>query len=296
MSGLKRSSLIVLTLILGACTQPPVGPEPLEFASDPQILRGVWTGASEDGHTLRLTTAASEPSADGYSVSGTFSLDGEAPVTFTGGVRVPVSQAAPALKAQASPVCPKVFSAFSGDDRWEFCGDAPEGSPPRFTVALLDQSSPGGAYIFSMAKTDAGANLLVGGQISYVQDEPYTYQEAFRFTEDSHAVVKLYYSVSALGDGDVELVAETTLEDITSFPLSYRLEGDPKTVFAREGDYFLFVDVYSDVGNTARVGDLTNEMHTPVPNPGAEVAVEVTGLESCNSPDVGGVCAGDTPD
>ena len=99
-----------------------------------------------------------------------------------------------------------------------------------------------------------------------------------------------------LGDGDVELVAETTLEDITSFPLSYRLEGDPKTVFAREGDYFLFVDVYSDVGNTARVGDLTNEMHTPVPNPGAEVAVEVTGLESCNSPDVGGVCAGDTPD
>lgn len=295
MSGFRHFPLVAIPVILAACAQAPVAPESPEFDADPRILQGVWTGVSEDGHTLRLTAEASEPSADGYSVSGTFSLDGEAPVTFAGGVRVPVNQTAPVLSAQVSPVCPEVFSAFSGADRWEFCGDAPEGSPPRFAVALLDQSSPGGAYTFSMTKTDAEANLLVGGEISYVQGEPYTHQEAFEFTENSHAVVQLYYSFSALGDGDVELVAETTLEDITSFPLSYRLEGDPETVFARDGDYFLFVDVYSDAGDTAKVGDLTNEMYTPVPNPGAEVAVEVTGLESCNSPGVGGVCAGDTP-
>lgn len=137
---------------------------------------------------------------------------------------------------------------------------------------------------------DDKADLLVSGEIVYIQDELFTHPEAFVFTEDSHAVVQLYYSISALGDGHVELVAETTIEGITSFPLTYRIEGDPETIFAREGDYFLDVEVFSGAGNEAVVGDLINEFYTPVPGPGAEVKVKVTGLEACDSPDAGGFC------
>lgn len=286
-----------LLTVLGACTQDPVKPEPLDFDSDPRILRGTWMGESEDGHSLVLEVKAGLPSEDGYEVSGTFRLDNKVPVKFSGVVRVPVTQASPDLSAQLSPVCGETFAAFSDDGTWEFCGDAPEGSPPQFDVALLnqlDQFAPGGAFSFSVTKKADGAqedtDLLVGGDIVYVQDEPFTHPEAFVFTEDSHAVVQLYYSVSALGDGPIELVAETTIEGVSRFPLAYRIEGDPETVFAREGDYFLEVRVFSGAGDEAAVGDLINEFYTPVPSPGAEVGIRVTGLESCDSPDAGGFC------
>lgn len=286
-----------LLVVLGACTQGPVKPEPLDFGSDPRILRGTWTGKSKDGRSLVLEVKAGLPGEDGYEVSGTFRLDDKVPVKFSGVVRVPVTQASPGLSAQLSPVCGETFAAFSDDDTWEFCGDAPEGSPPQFDVVLLnqiDQFAPGGASSFSVTKKADGAqddtDLLVGGDIVYVQDEPFTHPEAFIFTEDSHAVVQLYYSVSALGDAPIELVAETMIESIVSFPLAYRIEGDPETVFAREGDYLLDVEVFSGAGDEAVVGDLINEFYTPVPSPGAEVEVRVTGLESCDSPDVGGFC------
>ena len=134
------------------------------------------------------------------------------------------------------------------------------------------------------------ADSLVEGDIVYVQHEPLTYPGTFRFTRDSHAVVQLYYSVSALGDGPAERVAETRLTNISRFPLAYRVEGDPETVFARRGDYFLQVEVFSGAGDDAAVGDLIGEFYTPVPAPGAEVEVRVTGLEACSSPAAGGFC------
>ncbi len=282
---------LILLLFLGACSLPQVKPEPdpLDFVNDPRILRGTWTGESEDGHALVLTARASSPREDGYEVEGTFQLDDEAPVTFLGGVRVPVAQTSDTLSVQVSPVCGGTFSAFSPDSSWEFCGDAPEGSPPRLEVALADQNAQGGVYDFSLIKVEA-TNLLVQGNIVYVQGEPFTNPEAFKFTEDSHAVVQLHYSASALGDGPVELVAEIRVENITGFPLAYRIKGDPELVFARQGDYFLQVKVFSGAGNEAAVGDLTNEVYTPVPAPGANVEVKLTGLEACGSPNSGGFC------
>ncbi len=136
----------------------------------------------------------------------------------------------------------------------------------------------------------ADPGLLVSGDITYVQGKPYTNPEPFRFTENSHAVVRLYYSWSALGDAPSELVAETTLEDGSSFPLVYRLGGDAEAVFARRGDYFLDVEVFSGAGDEPVVGDLVSEYYTPVPSPGAAVEVQVTGLEPCDSPAAGGYC------
>lgn len=283
--------LLVLLFVLGACSQPPVTPkpEPLEFVNDPRILRGTWTGESEDGHVLVLIAEASSPTEDGYEVKGTFKLDNETPAKFSGDVRVPVTQPSETMNAQVSPVCGETFYAFSPDGLWELCGDAPQGSPPRLEVGLLDQRAQGGVYNFSLTKAE-DPGVLVQGNVVHVQGEPFTYPGDFNFTKDSHAVVKLYYSISALGDGPVELIAETRLENISSFPLSYRIEGDSKTVFARPGDYFLQVEVFSGAGDEAAIGDLINEFYTPVPSPGANVEVEVTGLEACGTPDSGGFC------
>ncbi len=283
----RRTGLIysvLALLILCACARTPVEPEPLDFATDVRILRGVWEGTSDSGQTLRLEAEASSPTAAGYEVMGTFSLDFGTPVVFSGFVRVPVTQSSTRLTTQESPVCPGLFTAASPDSLWEFCGGAPEGSPPSFSMSLVQQSAEGGATNFSaltkVQDDQAATRTLVSGNIVYSQDEPHTHPEAFEFTEDSHAVVQLFYSFSALGDAPSELVAETRLEDITSFPLAYRIEGNPQKAFLRRGDYFLHVDVYSGTSDTSTVGDLVNEWYTPVPAPGAVVDVEVTALES----------------
>ena len=63
-------------------------------------------------------------------------------------------------------------------------------------------------------------------------------------------------------------------------------------MFARAGDYYLNVGVFSSdggpSGETFAVGDLTNEVYTPVEDPRAEVEVKVTGLEACEGDDSGG--------
>lgn len=132
--------VLLISLTVGACRQTPVEPEPLNFDTDPRILRGTWVGESEDGHSLVLEAKAGLPSQDGYEVSGTFRLDNEVPVEFSGGVRVPVTQTSTALSPQLSPVCGGTFFAFSEDSAWEFCGDAPEGLPPRFETSALTPS------------------------------------------------------------------------------------------------------------------------------------------------------------
>lgn len=59
------SGMLVLTslaLALGACRQTPGTPEsaPLNFDTDPRILRGIWSG-EDQGHTLRLQVGAGPP-------------------------------------------------------------------------------------------------------------------------------------------------------------------------------------------------------------------------------------------
>ena len=130
--------------------------------------------------------------------------------------------------------------------------------------------------------------VLVSGEIVHVRG-PYTYEGDFVFTEDAHASVTLFYSSSAGGDAPAEQLAKTTLDGITAFPLTYQIEGDPK-LFSREGDYFLQASVLMSAGDEHYVGDLLNEVYTPVYAPGTRVQVEVTGLEHCDSPGAGGFC------
>lgn len=204
-------------LILGACVQNPVEPEPLKFDTDPRILRGTWVGENDNGDALLLYLKASAPTQDGYEIAGFFQLFGGVAVDITGGVRTSVTQTTNTLDVQTSPVCTDPTYATSQDGAWELCGDAPTGSPPQFDITLIDQSAQGGVYTFSMTRQPRGItdpNLLVRGKLVYVRGEPYTHPEPFVFIKDSHAMVQLWYSWSALGDAPGELVAETTLEDI----------------------------------------------------------------------------------
>ena len=295
MFRLKRLTLVALALILGACNQTPVGSEPLEFSSDSRVLRGTWTGKDDNSDSLLLYLKASAPAPDGYKIDGFFQLFGGFAVEVTGTATVPTAYRADNAPTRDVPGCVAFAQARNSarDGDWELCGSAPAGSPPQFALTLTNRGVPNEVFTFSMSRQPdelADPNLLVRGNIIYAQREPYTNPEPFRFTEDSHAVVRLYYSWSALGDAPSELVAETTLEDLSGFPLEYRLEGDAEAVFARRGDYFIDVEAFSGAGDEPVVGDLISEYYTPVPSPGAAVEVRVTGLEPCDSPDAGGYC------
>lgn len=135
---------------------------------------------------------------------------------------------------------------------------------------------------------------LVQGTITHARGVPRTHDEAFVFTKDSHAIVQLWYSISTFGDAPNELLMQTTIDGVTGFPIPFKLEGNAETTFSRRGDYYLNVGVFSGDGGadgeTFSVGDLVNEVYSPVPEAGATVRVEVTSLESCSAPQAGGYC------
>lgn len=74
------------------------------------------------------------------------------------------------------------------------------------------------------------ANLLVSGKLIRV-DEPYSYKGKAAFTEDAHAVVRLYYVPGVDFGGPSEVSVVQRIEGVKGFPIHYRLEGDPEKVF-----------------------------------------------------------------
>jgi len=179
--------LIGVLLALGACRREPPPSEPLDFDTDPRILRGVWWGEDEDGHTLRLVAEAGPAYNGGYEVRGAFELNGDAPIKFSGGVRVPVTGDSETLKAQTSPTCgPDVFGS-SEVGGWELCGDAPEGSPPQFDVWLSDQRV---AYTFTLTKQADTSELPEDN------DAPIT-TDAVRYSAEAFGDDSVLYTVKA---------------------------------------------------------------------------------------------------
>lgn len=291
--------------VLGACTQDPVKPEPLDFDSDLRILRGTWVGEEINGNALPLLLylKASAPTQDSYQITGFFQEDVLPVKNVAGTVTVPLTQGKASIAAQQSSTCSSAVFAQSqnlAQDSYELCGEVPTGSPPRFDLTLTYRNDRGYSetYTYSMTRQPselADPDLLVRGKLVYAQGEPLTHPEPFEFTEDSHAIVQFWWWTGpTVADVEPELVTSTTLENISSFPIEYRLEGDAEEIFARRGEYYLNVGVFSGSGGASgeefTVGDLTNEVYTLVPNPGADVEVKMTSLESCDSPAAGGRC------
>ncbi len=297
------TALLCSLFLLAACTEtqrPPTNDTPMNY-DDPRILRGVWTGQSEAGATLTLDLRTKSPSARGYTSVGTFKL-GDAPeVLFSAYTQIPLAAGSFSAAQQddcTGNVTGQVDNTFGMETEllFDVCGTTPSGSPPEFRMTLIDRNGPTPVesnFILVKQPDEPDPDYLVKGSIVRLRGVPNTYDGEFVFTEDSHAIVQLFYSPSYFGDAPRELLTQTTIEPITDFPISFQLEGDPEEVFKREGDYYLNVGVFSGdggpSGETFAVGDLTNEVFTPAAEPGAEVRVEVTGLERCKGSD-GGNC------
>lgn len=312
---LQRYVHVILTILsslvlLAACSRaelPPVRNVPINYGTDPHILRGVWTGQNKDGLSLTLDLETRSPSAQGYFSVGTFKLGDASEVPFSAQVKIPLA-VGPSVTAQQTgePECEgnvtgQVDYTFGMETElfFDVCGTTPKGLPPEFHMTLTDRNGPtpvASDFVLIRQPDPPTPDYLVQGSIIQLRGEPNTYDGEFVFTENSHAIVQLWYSPSYFGDGPKELLTETTIEPIADFPIPFRLEGDPEEVFEREGDYYLLVGVFSGdggpTGETFAVGDLINEVYTSVEKPGADVRVEVTGLEACGS-DAGGACVRD---
>lgn len=156
--GQRRRRLFgmsVLLLALSACGREPVEPAPLDFDTDPRILRGVWVG-EEAGVDLVLDLDASNPDADGYTITGTFRLGDEAAVPFSARVSVPVVTSAASPETQTSEGCGAFLADIDGPrgQLWEVCGFPPDGSPPRFSLTVIDWRQTAGpvGHTFMMTK------------------------------------------------------------------------------------------------------------------------------------------------
>lgn len=148
---------LVLLSALSACRPQTAGPPPLDFETDPLILRGVWTGQSDSGDTLRLAIRAGPTFEGGYEVEGVFDLNGETYTEFTGLVAVPKTASTGALSRQLTPACGP-FNAFAQVGAWQLCGTAPAGSGPSFQMSL--ESDPA-SYAFTVTKLPDTTELPV---------------------------------------------------------------------------------------------------------------------------------------
>lgn len=131
-------------------------------------------------------------------------------------------------------------------------------------------------------------NLLVSGEVVQVEtSHSYTGEPAF--TEDAHAIVTLEYveGFDALG----EVLAKQRIEDIDAFPISFRLEGDPKATFNRRGYYLVAATVYMGASDELYIGDFSDNIWNEVDGPTSEMKIRVSGLEQCGTPESGGGCA-----
>lgn len=298
--------------LLSACVQEPVVTNsPVNFQTDRRILRGTWSGQNTAGKTLTLKLKALDPSKTGYFTVGSLKLGDLPELPFGAHVKLDggLQGAAAGVHALADAGCTRAVSGhvdavFDEAQHFKFdlCGEVPVfagegGKIPEFHFTLTDGNGSAPQKSDFVLRRQPDPKVAVRGEIVHRRGEPYTYDGDFVFTKASHAIVRFWYSESAMGDAPAELLEEITIKGITSFPIKFEIVGDVQQMLGRTGDYFLGVEVISGDGgpngNSSSVGDLTNEMYTPVRHPGDYVVVEVTGLEPCASDNSGGYCVGE---
>ena len=132
---------------------------------------------------------------------------------------------------------------------------------------------------------------VVSGTIDHKRGEPHTHPGPFVFTKDSKAVIRVHACRGE--DAPCSLVTTHTITGIYRFPFSYEVKSAYAERCNRQGiTCTVGVEVISDGGDQAKVGDLINEYRIDITPPVTGLAIEVTGLESCSDPDAGGFCTG----
>ncbi len=150
---LRSAFAKISLLLLCACTQEAPTPLPLDFNTDPRILRGIWAGESDAGITLKLDLKASAPTSEGYTFDGTFQFGDDLAVPFSTAifVDVPVTLNNTTVEAQTSEPCGFLANADGANgEAWELCGDLPQGSPPRFDLEAYDWQNASGAIGYNV--------------------------------------------------------------------------------------------------------------------------------------------------
>ena len=190
---IKHSTRIIFLFslfFLAACTRTQPFPNgPLNYETDPRILRGVWTGQSEAGATLTLDLRTKSPSANGYTSVGTFKLGDTPEVLFSAYTQIALAESSFLMTQQdGEPECignvtGQVDNTFGVETElfFDVCGTTPTGSPPKFHMTLIDRNG----------STSVESDFVVKGSIVHLRGIPGTYDGEFEFTEDSHAIVQL---------------------------------------------------------------------------------------------------------
>jgi hypothetical protein len=135
--------------------------------------------------------------------------------------------------------------------------------------------------------------LIASGDIVPFRDADGA-EDAAEFGEGAHAVVTLC-SMAGM-DAPCQTLATQTIEDVDSFPIPFRLEGDPEGVFSQPGAgyyvyYLLSATVYMGEGDDLYIGDFINNVWTELDGPTSDVQLTVDRLEPCGEPHASFGCA-----
>src|SRR5262249_20376584 len=104
---------------------------------------------------------------------------------------------------------------------------------------------------------------------------------------DAHAII----SLRKYEGEDVGAPLLMTIDaPFHGFPLAFELRGDAAALFADKGTVLVEAAVYNHADTTAQVGDLVTESRYELRAPARNYVVNVSGLESCKSPNAGGYC------
>ena len=128
----------------------------------------------------------------------------------------------------------------------------------------------------------------MSGEVVRVDTE-FSYNGEVNFREGAHAVVTLCYV--QLADAPCGVLATQRIENVRAFPVPFLLEGDPTTVFSRDGDYLVSATVYMGPSDEVYIGDFFDEIYDNIEGPTPNFQIRATGLERCNTSESGGACA-----
>ncbi|MFO0551730.1 MAG: hypothetical protein U0271_25315 [Polyangiaceae bacterium] len=131
-----------------------------------------------------------------------------------------------------------------------------------------------------------GDDTLVKGTVTR-ETTATTFNDEITLSADAHAKISLRRYQGE--DAEAPLVTEIDVP-FTGFPFEYEVTGDPDAAFGAGDTLLLNIDVYNHAGDDMAVGDFSSEHTVEVDEAGAEVDVQVGGLESCSAPNAGGYC------